>query len=412
MRYQFKNYYPHQGQILFHRACNDIINKTIIVVSSIRSGKTLGLQHQIVIDAWKNKSGYADLVTAPSYRSLTELLENPIVNILGANRLLKSHTYSSHKSELINGNKIYYRSLDNYDLIRGLNIRNAYVDEAALVCKEAIDVIKGRLLTTNGRLIMATTPKGTQHWLYKDYFSDKCPNGVAKIKYHLEYNPTISQEAIERLLSEYDELTARQELYAEFVDLYQNRVCREFSDENIIDNYIPLYNKPIYVGVDYNLDYNPAIFMQRDATTNKIIVFDTIYKSKTTIDLGKAIIAKYPPKDWPRLWIVDDTSGKNRNQGDGLTNRQLLQQCGLYNIVASSKNPQRLRRYAVANALCRNAKGEHILQITKNNTQLIEELKTLSFKKDSDEPNDENNTAGHLYDACSYALYYLVEGQV
>ena len=99
-----KDYKPHRGQIEFHNACNNLKNKTVIIVSSIRSGKSYSLVNQIVKDSWNAKmpSDTGNLVCGPDWRRVTEVLEDPVVNLASSCGLLKDYNATKHKVILKN----------------------------------------------------------------------------------------------------------------------------------------------------------------------------------------------------------------------------------------------------------------------------------------------------------------------
>ena len=411
--YRIAEYKPHKGQEEFHKICESN-SKEVVLISPIRSGKTMSLIYEIIKDSWNAKmpSDTCNLVLAPTTDMVYNLLFLPIADKITNLGLAKEVIYSPGRLSITlkNNNNIKFKTLDKtaFDHIRGMNVLNAYIDECAMVSKEAIDVIRGRLLTHNGRLVLASTPRGMGNWLYEDYFSSEKAD-TSYIKYSLLQNPIITEEAVERLRENYDPLLARQELDAEFVNLTFEQVYHAFSDANIIDSYQFNPTQPVYVGVDYNIDINAHVFMQWDRFENKVYVFDESIGCKTTQDLADHIL-QYVNKT-PQLICIDDASGNARQQGDGITNRSILRQKGL-TVAGASSNPNRLKRYAVTNAGFLNANRKHSLFISKNCKSLIKELRELTYKKTSDEINDLNNKVGHLCDSLSYAVFYIWAGKI
>ena len=71
------DYIPHPGQLELHRA----IDKEILVVSSIRAGKSYGIIYDAIVSAWNNPTNWGILITAPTYRLVDSVLERPIVKM-------------------------------------------------------------------------------------------------------------------------------------------------------------------------------------------------------------------------------------------------------------------------------------------------------------------------------------------
>lgn len=403
------DYKPGKNALAMHRSDA----REVLVVAPIRSGKTYSARRDIVKNAWNNPyPDYATLITAPEYKQLGPLLEDPITDLLDRMRLLDWHNFSDHESRLKNGRKLFYRSCDNYEAIRGLDVWLAYIDEMTLVKREAKEVIEGRLLLTNGQLKAFMTPKGTGNWVYEDYYGPDAKQH--KLTQHLRYtifdNPVITKEAVERLAASYDPLMYRQEILAEWVNLTADRVYYAFSEELNVKALPVVDYEPIYIGLDYNLGKNGWIALQRDLKRDRLIVFCEGYGAKTTRDAALQIKERFS-NDLHRLYILDDASGNIRQQGDGKTQREILQQNGLGRIASYRANPERPRRYAVVNAHFENGLGVRHLFVAPECKRLIHELNHLCYKPDSDIPDDRGGAMGHITDALGYAVWYVSGGQ-
>jgi PBSX family phage terminase large subunit len=400
--YKFSNYTPHKGQWQLHNSTS----REIVVVSAIRAGKSFGVMHDAIKSAWNNPTDFGTLICAPTYRLLSAVLEKPMISILSDLGLLKSNNFTDHEATLKNGKKIYFRSLEEPDnALRGLNIWKAYIDEAAFASKYGIDLVKGRLVTTNGQLILITTPNGTGSWFYEDYISNP-KEFVEYIKFSIYDNPIITEEAVERLKQSYDPLLYRQEILGEWVNLFKNQVYYSFSDANISD--CPYdKNLPVYIGLDFNIDKNAWAAFQKYPNNTIQMIYEG-YGAKTTADLAAQLISKFGDQ----VIVIPDATGGNRVQGVAQTNFQLLRQSGLNRIVENRTNPDRLKRYAIVNATLENAKGEHRLLIDKSCKESIRELRELTYKPGTDRPDSKGDTIAHRTDCIGYAINHLTYSQV
>ena len=408
----FVKYRPHKNAIKMHESNA----RETIIIAPARSGKTYSIMHEICKRAWNNPTDFAVLVTSQRWRALIEMLENPTVNFLIRCGLLSEHRDEGHKKQehktvLKNGKTILWRNLDNADeSIRSLNIWEAYIDEATYASRYAVSVVKARLITTNGRLIMVGTPNGTSSWFYHDYFASdaKPPPDTEFIKYEIFDNPIITEEAVERMKATLDPLLVRQEIYGEWVNLTASAVYYAFKRENNV-TVEALYNSkyPIYIGLDYNIGKNAWVAFQQHPVTRKIFVFAEGYGAQTTRDVGLQLKTLYNQ----HITIIDDASGRNRQQGDGLTQREILAQTGLFNVTGNRSNPSRIARYAVVNAHFENGNGQHHLLIHPRCTRLINELETLAYKENTDRPDYLGGRVGHITDALGYGIYYISGGR-
>lgn len=379
--------------------------KETVVIAPIRSGKTRSLIYDVIAKCWNNDTDFGGLCIAPTFRDLKALVEGPLVELLDDLKLLRRHNWQDHETRLKNGNRIYYRSAEEPERIKGLNVFASWCDEFTLCKKEAIDYARGRLLLTNGQLKLFGTPKGTSNWGYHEYFGPEAKlDNVKVIRYQIRDNPFITQAAIDEIASKYSPLLFRQEINAEWVNLSEHLVYYAFDDANITE-VKPLEGQQIYIGLDYNIGVNAYVAFQQ-WPDRSIRVFAEGYGAKTTQALAAELLQKYGP----RVVIVDDASGNTRQQGDGRTNRQLLQQAGLHNITAYTSNPNRVDRYANTNAHFCNGLGHRRMFIDPGCKRLLHELATLCYKSGSDQPDTQGNLSGHITDALGYGVWWISGG--
>lgn len=396
--YLIQDYTPSTPQALLHRSKS----KEILVVSSIRAGKSYAIIHDAIKNSWNNPTEYGTLICAPTYRLLSAVLEKPMVSMMKRLGLLASHNATEHEAKLRNGRIIYFRSLEDPDLsTRGLNVWKAYIDECALCTKYAVDLVKSRLVTTNGDLIMVTTPNGTTSWMYESYIEKRMLN-TEYIKFSILDNPIITEEAVERLKESLDPLMFAQEVLGQWVNLFQDRIYHSFSEENVKE-VLKDPNLPVYVGVDFNLGINAWSAYQR-RPDNTIIMFEEGHGTNTTAQMTAQIIKALGSS----VIIIPDATGGNKLQGTATTHFQLMRQAGLSNIVENSSNPRRLHRYANVNALLENALGQRRLLIDPKCVKTLAEFRKLSYKENTDKPAFDP----HFTDAAGYAIGYLTGNMV
>jgi len=402
---ELADYKPHANQLLFHRSKS----KLVIVISPRRSGKSFGIAHDAVVSAFNNPHSHSGvLVAGPVLNQVLESLVEPILQISKEIGVFANHSGLKKRITLINGKHIYYRSLEQPDNARGLTLFKAYVDEAAFVSQYAVDVVSPMLLTTNGQLILISTPNGTNNWLYKQYFEDenKRPKDLQVIRYRITDNPSLSPEAIESLYRRYDPLMAKQELEGEFINLSNTLVYHSFNYDLNTFTKLPediKFYPYIYVFLDYNVDMMPALICRR-TLDNKFYITEEVYGSRDCITLGHTLKQKFGVN----IFIIDDSVGGNqRNQSNGLTNRMILHQLGFTNISQTITNPKRIERYANLNAHFCNARGTSRIYINRSCVNLISELKNLTYKPGTDEPFIGAHIRNDCTDALGYGIMHL-----
>ena len=308
---------------------------------------------------------------------------------------------------MVGGQTIYYASAESPDTgIRGLNICEAFGDEITLWNEAAFDIVMGRLMQTNGPFTGAGTPQGTGCWFYRRLIGpDRMELADTEfIKFSIFNNPTITEEAVQRYRASLDPLMARQEIDAEWVNLTENAVYYAFDYDSNVRTVKHDPNGQVFVGIDYNIDINAWVAGHYDRRNRIINIFAEGYGDKTTRDAGTRIKANYRTP-----FVIDDASGRNRQQGDAITQRQILQQTGL-KVTDHGSNPQVSRRLSVVNAHLLNGIGDVHLFIDPSCKRLLHELQFLSYKVNGIDVDDQNNAAGHITDALGYLIYYLSDG--
>jgi len=164
-----------------------------------------------------------------------------------------------HKSdrilELKTGGLIFFRSASDPDKLRGPTYCGFLMDESALCEAEAFDILRGRVLSTGGKGILASTPKGF-NWMYEEFVEKQEPE-YAFLQSRTVDNTILSEDNILSLRRQYSARFAKQELDGEFTGL-EGLVYEEFDRELNLKEYKYDPSKPVECGLDFGYR-NPAI---------------------------------------------------------------------------------------------------------------------------------------------------------
>ena len=409
MKKAFKAYTPHAMQWEFHKSQA----QTKIVKAPIRSGKTIALVYEAIKLAWnitEQEKALPDLpsilLVAPTYSQVKSLLFEPVRKIVQEAGLMESANSTAMQIELKNKRMMYFRSLANNapETIRGLTCAAVLVDEAALCSAEAIDILRGRLATTGGPLVLASTPKGKNNFFYKDYFSPEASvKNVEVFSFSIYDNPAISWDYIDDLRAIYSPAFFKQECLGEFVSLAENRVYYAFDEGTHVDD-VPIPASPHkyswFIGVDYNVG-KMATIIGYVVSSQEIHIVREIYGSLSTQQLIPQIKAVLPLGAQARVYD-DANSGHARNQLTGQTNRDLFKQAGIQTHLRTS-NPPVLERLDRVNSVLYNKK----IKIDRSCKHLIAELANMEYKNNTLTPDDQSGKCGHITDAFGYAMFEL-----
>lgn len=142
--------------------------KYTAAVTGIGGGKSLtGCMKALI--RYKETPGSLNLIGAPTYPTLRDTTQRTFFQLLPHHWIRSFNKVQNHLI-LKNGAEVLFRSLHNYDFLRGLNLASAYFDEAALAEARAWQVIKGRLRQKGFDPIawLTTTPRG-KNWVYQEF---------------------------------------------------------------------------------------------------------------------------------------------------------------------------------------------------------------------------------------------------
>jgi predicted phage terminase large subunit-like protein len=155
-----------------------------------------------------------------TYSACRDVLLTTLITVLNLYGLKINIHYTINKSELnisfLSGGKILIRSAEIGNKLRGLNISDAYIDEAAYLKDDSIfNIILGRLREySDGQLHISTSPAGF-NWVYD--LTQK--TDVHTIKVSTFKNSFLPDQYIKNMLKQYSATFISQELYADFVTL-------------------------------------------------------------------------------------------------------------------------------------------------------------------------------------------------
>jgi len=177
-------------------------------IAGIGSGKT----RSSVLKALKQPPNSIGMLISPTYTMLRDTMLRTFLEI--ARDLIVDFNKSDMHATLVDGKEILFRSSDNPERLRGANLGWAGLDEVALMSRDVLDIVIGRLRLDPGYMWFTTTPKGKNHWLF-DYLER---DSVHTIRARTFDNPFLPQAYNDELKLQYTAQFYRQEVLGEFVD--------------------------------------------------------------------------------------------------------------------------------------------------------------------------------------------------
>lgn len=184
------------------------------------------------------------------------------------------------------------------DALRGVASDLVVVDEAGFVKKLKYlvqDILLPQLLTTNGRLIMASTPPRSIAHEFVEYVQLAVKDNSYSKKTIYD-NPRLSTFQIEEVIRQCggkDSDTFKREYMCELISDSSARIIPEFDEKQHVRKVqIPVYYQQ-YVGADFGLkDYTAILFGYLDFTRQKLVIQDEqVFNYKTTQEMAEAVKA-------------------------------------------------------------------------------------------------------------------------
>lgn len=388
--------------------------RVVACVAGFGSGKTKTLLTRGVSDLIKYKCNMGYF--APSYPLIRDIAYPVFTNIFEEMGI----KYSINRSENIihtGFGKIFCKSMENPDMIVGIEIKNALVDEFDILptikAKLALNKITARArLKPKGdfsfeknanQVLIATTPEG-----YKatyELFKKNPIEGSRLIRMSTHSNKhNLPHGYIEGLMSQYPSELIKAYLNGEFTNLQSGTIYDFKRDDHVINekyidrNKTPTATEDIHIGQDFNVGKMASIvFIKRKNSSDGYVwlVIDEIIQGRDTPDVIAKIKERYPRNP---IFIYPDASGKNKHSSNySKSDHTLLRQAN-FTVRVNSKNPFIKDRVASVN----NAFAKKKVFISGSCLTIIESLEQQVYDKDGMPSKDGDND--HSNDAFGYFI--------
>lgn len=249
----FKGYTPFAHQRAVHNKLNNAVNSgNIYVVKARRQvGKSIMVEQELLRFA-VNYKGTVSACVCPTLNQARKMFQD-IINCIIDSGVVKKKNETLLEIDLINGSKIFFKSAEQKDSLRGYTISGILcVDECSFISD---DVFYGLLLAwTNvhkAPILLTSTPKFKQgfYWNYWMLGLDKNQKDVISIDFNnYDTSELLSPEKLEQyrvMLPKGQFLT---EYMGEFLDS-QSIVFGDFKEcinKGVIKDY-----KELYIGIDW-----------------------------------------------------------------------------------------------------------------------------------------------------------------
>jgi len=363
------------------------------------------------------------LVAANSYRQLRDATLRTLEGLLEHYGVPYTFRSGEMAFRLGNGAEILCRSMEKYDLLRGVELGWFYLDELRDTRFEAWCVVKGRLRSqdVDAREGRVTTSPAGFNWIYDEFVRKPAdPDTAAAYANHEAFfartadNHHLPPDYVAALAASYDPLLAEQELEGRFVNTAAGRVYHAFDRAAHLTAKAELEpSEPILWALDFNVTPMTCVIAQWDEAEPRglRVVGELWLVNADTQAMCEAFGLWLRTRGVERpaeLRVYGDAAGRARSTAassaapsDYAIIRQAFPQARL---CVGAANPARRDRYNAVNAALRNAHGQARLRIHPRCRHLVEDLERLVYQPGTSMPDTSDPLLGHISDALGYLV--------
>lgn len=267
--------------------------------------------------------GRNQLMVGLTFSHARDVLLDTLLKVLDIFNLKEGYHYTLNKSNLEitfrNKTKIYIKSAEIGNKLRGYNVSDIYIDEAAyLKDPEVFRILLGRMREVEDAQMHLTTSPAGYNWVYDLISGDDCEY----IKVSTFKNPFLPRRYILNMLKQYTSTFIQQELYADFVNissgLFNSEWIKDLSKNPDIAERLSGSKKVRFWDFAFSEDgdYSAGILMAK--VGEKYVIEDIVRVKQNYTDLRKTIV-NTAKKDGTAVTIGFEQAGQQKGIIDDLT---------------------------------------------------------------------------------------------
>lgn len=264
--------------------------------------------------------------------------------------LIKSTNKTEHSVVFHNGSEVIFRSLDDPNKFKSLNIGFFFIDEASDVKEEAFLILQSRLRNKNSKRLcgfITSNPSTTRHWMYKR-FAENPSDDYHLIKAPTSENHHLPEDYIESLRESYDDDWIKRFLDGEFGFIAEGEaVYPEFKESIHVDKSLKYLSQfPVVRSWDFGI-HHPAVIISQIIGDRLVILKEILGDNELIEDFGKRV-KSYCEKSY----------GKGRGEGGLVAYEDFCDPAG---NQKSDKNPKTSVEILRGMKIYARSRSQHIL---------------------------------------------------
>ena len=402
---------PSQG------AFHDCTARFKALCGPVGTGKSLALCVEALELAAIN-SGRLGLIGAPTLPMLRDATQRQFFDICErAGLRYEFNRADGRLTFLKNGSEVLFRSLDNFERLRGPNLAWFGIDELTYTEPEAWLRLEARLRDPRAKRLCGFgvfTPKGFD-WVYRKFAAKQTKEYelIQATPFENHYVLDAVPDFYERLRHSYDPRFYEQEVLGQFLNVRQGRAYYAFSRKEHVREtpYDPTL--PIHWTWDFNVSPMCSLICQRQG--NDIWVLDEIVlQTSSTPEVCREFMdrwGKHGTGPNRKLLIYGDASGAASRSVTGRSDYHVIREFFRtepefdLRVQVPPSNPPVRDRVNNVNARLVNAAGKRQVFIDPRCKELIADLEQVVYKPGSTQIDKESDPARtHTSDALGYYL--------
>ena len=298
---------------------------------------------------------------------------------------------------------ISLKSADLPDTLRGTGLNFLILDEFSDINKRTwFEVLRASVSDTLGAVLMCGSPKGYGNWSYEMFVKGKTDPEWDSFQFTTLDGGMVTKKEIEQAKQDLDQRTFRQEFEGTFEN-YAGAIYYNFHPIDSVINKPIDYNKPFFIGVDFNT--NPMSACVGQIEKDKIYIVDeiVIYGSNTD-ELCEEIRDRYGFKI-PITIFPDPACKQRKTSAGGRTDLSILQNAN-FQVKVKNRHPAVRDRINAVNSKLKDTNGNRYIFVSKSCKTLIKGLQRQTYKEDTNIPDKEDGF-DHMNDALGYMIDYI-----
>lgn len=329
---------------------------------------------------------YLGVIIAPTFDMLRRLSMRKFM--LYAEPMIRSFNKSTNEILWNDDSLVYGLSAEKPQRIEGLKANWIWLDEVFQMSEHLYLECRARLADTKGYLI-ATGSLGTNiinprlHWAHR-YFKQNPDEQTSCYEWMTKDNPHFPADELDLLKSKLDPQDFRSMFEIHWDTMPKAAVYHNFTDDNIVHNYVYNPQLPTYVSIDWGWAHPmAALFFQVDWKRRTVYLFDEIVASQMTIEKLHAQIMNKPYNYGG--WCCDIAGNQEREQS-GKSNIQWFAE---RNIHFRQRRTAINYGIPIVRSFILNGRAERKLYVSANCVRSIDGIKQYRYpEKDGQITNE------------------------